>query len=136
MYYIPYNTRLRDFSRKLRNHSTKGEVFLWMQLRAGKMEGYQFNRQKPLNNFIVDFYCGALNLVIEVDGKYHLAPAQVVRDRWRQGILESYNLNFLRFSEMAVRHRMESVLQEIRLYIRHYEMIHPELKERISRYRK
>ncbi len=136
MYYIPYNTKLRNFSRNLRNHSTKGEILLWMQLRAGKMCGYQFNRQKPLGNFIVDFYCGALNLVIEVDGKYHLAPAQVVKDRWRQGILESYHLNFLRFPEMAVRNRMDSVLQEIHLYIRHYEMIHPELKERKSRYLK
>ena len=136
MYYIPYNTKLRNFSRKLRNYSTKGEVFLWMQLRAGKMQGYQFNRQKPLRNFIVDFYCGALNLVVEVDGKYHLAPAQVVRDRFRQRILESYNLNFLRFPEMDVRNKMYWVLEEIRLYIRHYEMIHPELKERRSRYLK
>jgi very-short-patch-repair endonuclease len=70
MYYLPYNKNLKAFSRKLRNNSTLGEILLWKQLRAGSMDGYTFNRQKPLGNYIVDFYCKPLNLVIEVDGGY------------------------------------------------------------------
>jgi hypothetical protein len=49
MYHLPYNQNLKEFSRKLRNNSTLGEMLLWKQLRAGKMKGYTFNRQKPLN---------------------------------------------------------------------------------------
>ena len=68
VWYLPYNKDLKAFSRHLRNNSTLGEVLLWMQLRAGQLKGYKFNRQKPLGNYIVDFYCKRLNLVIEVDG--------------------------------------------------------------------
>jgi very-short-patch-repair endonuclease len=71
VYYLPYNKNFRHFSRKLRNNSTLEEILLWKQLRAGHMKGYTFNRQKPLNNYIVDFYCKPLKLVIEVDGGYH-----------------------------------------------------------------
>ncbi len=69
--YLPYNKNLKQFSRDLRNNSTLGEILLWQKLRARSMMGYQFYRQKPLENFIVDFYCQALKLVIEIDGGYH-----------------------------------------------------------------
>ena len=69
--YIEYNKDHKDFSRTLCNNSTVGEILLWDQLKAKRMLGYQFNRQKPLGNYIVDFYCKKLNLVIEVDGYSH-----------------------------------------------------------------
>ena len=56
MWYLTYNTNLKEFSRQLRNHSTMGEILLWKKLRAGTMMNYSFNRQKPLNQYIVDFY--------------------------------------------------------------------------------
>lgn len=136
MLYLPYNTNLKDFSRQLQNHSTLGEILLWKQLRAGSLLNYQFNRQKPLNNYIVDFYCKPLNLVIEVDGSYHYQPEQRVKDEERQKILETMGLNFLRFSEMQVRKDMELVLRALENYILEYEAKHPEIKERPSRYRK
>jgi len=71
MTYIPYNKKLNEFSRKLRNNSTLSEVLLWDYLRAGKIKGFKFNRQKPLLNYIVDFYCKELMLVIEIDGDSH-----------------------------------------------------------------
>lgn len=100
------------------------------------MMDYQFNRQKPLDKYIVDFYCKPLNLVIEVDGSYHGEPDQVVKDEERQRILESMNLNFLRFTEMQVRKDMEWVLKTIEGYIIDYEANHPEIKQKYSRYRK
>jgi len=102
MYYLPYNKNLKQFSRDLRNNSTKGEVLLWNVLKGGKIKGYTFNRQKPLRNYIVDFYCKPLNLVIEVDGLYHLNPEVAVKDQERQQILEQLNLTFLRFTEQEV----------------------------------
>lgn len=89
------------------------------------MMNYTFNRQKPLNRYIVDFYCKPLNLAIEVDGEYHNEPAQIIKDKERQQILESLSLNFLRFSEQQVRKDMEMVLKRIETYILEYEEKYP-----------
>lgn len=121
MYHLPYNKNLKLFSRKLRNHSTLGEVLLWKQLRAGSMKGYTFNRQKPLGKYIVDFYCKALQLVIEVDGGYHFEEEQKVKDKERQSVLEDMGLHFLRFEDEQVRKDMDVVLRKIEAYIEDYE---------------
>ena len=118
MYYLPYNNNLKLLSRKLRTTSTIGEILLWKQLRAKSMMGYQFNRQKPLGNFIVDFYCKKLNLVIEIDGKYHGSEKQYLDDIRRQNELEELKINFLRFMEMDVRKDMLGVLRVIENYIK------------------
>jgi very-short-patch-repair endonuclease len=135
MWYLPYNMNLKEFSRQLRNHSTLGEILLWKKLRAGSIMCYSFNRQKPLGRYIVDFYCKPLNLVIEVDGGYHNEPMQVIKDTERQQILESMNLNFLRFSDQQVRKDMEMVIKTIQDYILDYEEKHPEVKMQPNRYR-
>ena len=80
MWFIPYDRNLKDFSRQLRNNSTAGEIALWKKLRAASLCGYTFNRQKPLDRYIVDFYCKPLNLVVEIDGGYHFEPEQVLND--------------------------------------------------------
>jgi len=121
MYWLPYNKNLKEFSRKLRKNSTLGEILLWQQLRAGSIKKYTFNRQKPLDCYIVDFYCKPLKLVIEVDGSYHLEDEQKVKDDERQKLLEKMGLNFLRFSEQQVRKDMDMVLKEIKKYILRYE---------------
>ena len=78
------------------------------------MMNYTFNRQKPLNRYIVYFYCKPLNLVIEIDGAYHFEPEQKVKDNKRQKVIEEMNLNFLRFSEQQVRKDMDIVLKKNR----------------------
>ncbi len=70
--FIAYNKKLKGISRALRNNSTLAEVLLWNELKSGKMRGYKFNRQKPLKNYIVDFYCKKLCLIIEIDGDSHI----------------------------------------------------------------
>ena len=82
-----------------------------------KVCGYTFNRQKPLGNYIVDFYCKPLKLVIEVDGGYHFEEEQKIKDRERQRILEEMDLHFLRFHDEEIRTDMLQVLQKIRAYI-------------------
>jgi very-short-patch-repair endonuclease len=68
---IPYNPKLKMLARQLRNNSTKAEVKLWMELRGDKMLGYDFHRQKPIDNYILDFFCYELMLGIETDGFTH-----------------------------------------------------------------
>jgi very-short-patch-repair endonuclease len=86
--FLPYNKRNRQLSRNLRNNSTLSEVLLWNELKAGKIKGYKFNRQKPLDNYIVDFYCKKLNLVIEIDGETHIDKEK--DDLIRQDKLEKF----------------------------------------------
>lgn len=76
-----------------------GEILLWKQLSARKCCGLQFNRQKPLGKYIVDFYCKAVNLVIEIDGYRHRFENIYKKDISRQKDLEAMGLTVLRFSE-------------------------------------
>ncbi|MEQ9405132.1 MAG: DUF559 domain-containing protein [Cyclobacteriaceae bacterium] len=121
MYFLPYNKNLKQFSRNLRNQSTLSEVLLWQELRAGGLRGYKFNRQKPLNRYIVDFYCKKLNLVIEVDGESHYHDLAPVRDRQRQQILEDMGVSFLRFDDWDVKRNMAFVLGTIDGFIDDFE---------------
>ena len=121
MKHIPYNKDLKEFSRELRSNQTLGETLLWTQLQRRQVRGYQFNRQKPLGNYIVDFYCKKLQLVIEVDGNSHHFEETSVRDVQRQRILEEKGLKFFRFTEHDVRKSMDDVLRQIEQFIDNFE---------------
>ena len=121
MFFLPYNKNLKEFSRDLRSHSTLSEILLWQKLRASQFRGYAFNRQKPLGNYIVDFYCLKLNLVIEVDGNSHFFEESVMEDQDRQKVIERMGVNFLRFSDLEVKRSMPSVLEEIGYFIDDFE---------------
>ena len=76
--YYAYNSRLQPFANDLRHRMTKAEACLWKYaLRAGTRMGYSFRRQRPVLNFIADFMCKELMLVIEVDGIYHSWPETI-----------------------------------------------------------
>ena len=121
MYYLPYNKNLRDFSRYLRKNSTLSEILLWNELKNEKMLGYQFNRQKPIRRYIVDFYCKKLNLVIEIDGCSHGFEEVYLNDIKREEILKSIGLKFLRFDDMEVKLNRNNVLRVIEDYIKNFE---------------
>jgi very-short-patch-repair endonuclease len=80
---IWYRKDLREKSRELRKKSTVGEELLWKRIRRRAVMGYQFHRQVPMLNFIADFYCHELDLVVEVDGDYHLHPDTQDYDNYR-----------------------------------------------------
>jgi very-short-patch-repair endonuclease len=67
---IPYNPKLKSLARQLRKNSTLAEVLLWQNIKT-KSYGYEFHRQVPIYEFIVDFYCHELHLAIEIDGNTH-----------------------------------------------------------------
>ncbi len=112
---IYYNPKLKSRARELRNNSTLSEVLLWNQLKARKMKGYQFMRQKPIGNYIVDFFCSKLKLAIEIDGESHIHKVEY--DKKRQQELEAIGLSFLRFSDLDVKSNLNGVLQMIEKWI-------------------
>jgi very-short-patch-repair endonuclease len=114
---IPYDPKLKQLARTLRNDSTLGEILLWKELNSKQLFGYDFHRQKPLLNYIVDFYCYELNLVIEIDGRYHDHEEQYKLDISRETELAKYNLTVIRFTEMEVRKDMTNVLRAIEQHI-------------------
>ncbi|MER2997799.1 endonuclease domain-containing protein [Pontibacter populi] len=102
-------------ARQLRNNSTLSEVLLWQELKGSKMLGFDFHRQKPLDNFIVDFYCSELKLAIEIDGDSH--NYSFAKDTARQQQLESFGIYFLRFTDFEVKQNMPNVLRTIECWI-------------------
>src|SRR5699024_466490 len=113
---IYYNPKLKPFARRLRKNSTFGEVLLWNELKKRQMSGYQFMRQKPIGEYIVDFFCSELKLIIEVDGEAS-HRFKLTEDSERQQWLEEYGLHVLRFDEKEVRSDMASVLQALKYWI-------------------
>ena len=117
---IYYNPKLKPLARKLRNNSTLSEILLWEELKNRKMLGYRFLRQKPIGEYIVDFFCNKLRLVIEIDGNSHNEES-FENDMTRQAWLESIGLSVLRFDDLEVKKDMENVLMAIEGWIRNLE---------------
>jgi very-short-patch-repair endonuclease len=118
---IPYNPRLKLLARELRNNSTKTEIMLWKELK-GKFAGkYDFHRQKPLDNYIADFFCYELKLVIELDGITHEWEETQKKDFIKECRLNELGLNVLRFDDDEVYDRFEQVLQTIHEYVAGFE---------------
>ncbi len=108
---LPYNPNLKERSRRMRNDQTPMERKLWSRFLRGLP--VQFYRQKPLNHYIVDFYCAKKKLVIEVDGDSHFTPEAREADALRTSVLESYGLRVVRFTNHEVRANFESVCERI-----------------------
>lgn len=121
--FVRYNPRLKEFARQLRRKSTLSEVLLWKQLKGKQMMGYDFHRQKPVDEYIVDFYCPTLKLAIEIDGASHAFKEQ--EDKKRQARLEKLGIRFLRFDDLDVKFQMEKVLETIRRWIREHSSNKP-----------
>ena len=110
---INYNPRLKEFARKLRNDSTQSEIRLWKELQNKQCYGYKFTRQKPIGNFIVDFFCNKLKLVIELDGFSHGFEEVIEKDKIKQTFLENLGLKVIRFDDKEVMTDINNVLRVI-----------------------
>ena len=82
---LKYNPDLKQIARKLRAEMTGSELLLWSRLRRKQLRGVQFYRQKPIGNYIVDFYSPKAKLVVEVDGSQHLDVNRAEQDAERDG---------------------------------------------------
>lgn len=113
-----YNKYLKGFSRDLRNKSTKTEILLWRAvLRAKKMRGYSFRRQRPIGNFIADFCCLPLKIVIEVDGYTHEIPEVIRKDAEKDRFLEAEGFVVLRVLDADVLEDLNGVKERIEDFV-------------------
>ncbi len=110
---LPYNKDHKDRSRDLRSNMTEAERALWSKLRRKQLLGLQVYRQKPIHQYIVDFYCPKAQLVIEVDGGQHWQPDHAEQDRERDAVLEQVGLRVLRFSNHEVLKQLDQVVATI-----------------------
>lgn len=108
---LPYNSKLKEKARYLRNHSTLAEVLLWNQIKGKKISGYDFHRQKPIGNYIVDFYSPDLQLAIEIDGVSHLDKYNY--DRKREDELLQYGISIIHFRDDEVKGHIDLCIEQI-----------------------
>ena len=104
---IPYNPKLREYAKELRNNSTLCEILLWEQIK-NKALGVEFKRQVPILEYIVDFYCQEIRLAIEVDGSIH--DFRYIEDAQRQREMEKYGITFIRFTNKEIKYNMFGVI--------------------------
>jgi len=110
---LKYNPKLKDNARTLRSGMTDCEQQLWSRLRRKQVLDVQFYRQKPIGDYVIDFYAPKAKLVVEVDGSQHLEPAQMDYDRRRTTFLESQGLRVLRFDNRQVLQELDGVMEAI-----------------------
>ncbi len=105
---LPYNPDLKNLARKLRRAGNLAEVLLWEQIKNRKFKNYDFDRQKIIGNYIVDFFCVNCNVVIEIDGGSHEYKQE--RDIERDAVLTGLGLEVIRIPDRDVRKNMSGVL--------------------------
>lgn len=120
---IPYNPALKELARILRNNATKAERVLWHSLNGKQCFGYDFHRQKPIGNYIVDFFCQELMLAIEVDGVSHNQESVQIKDRQKQEFLNSIGIAVLRFQDSDIYPENRDTLRAIEEYVIEFEKL-------------
>ena len=112
---IPYRSDLVEKARKLRYNATTGEKRLWKYISRKQIHGYDFDRQTPIDAYIVDFFCKRLRLAIELDGQYH--DFKVEYDERRQNRIQRFGVKVIRFEEKAVLEDIDPILEEISYWV-------------------
>src|SRR4030066_881542 len=111
---INYNPELKELAKTLRNNSTKAEIKLWSYLKGNQLMGHDFHRQKPIDDYIADFFCNTLMLAIEVDGYTHGFDEIIERDKKKEDRLNEIGITVLRYRDDDVKKNIEGVLENIR----------------------
>jgi very-short-patch-repair endonuclease len=111
-----YNKKHKHLARELRKEGTQGEQILWAEvLRAKKFYGYQFNRQFPIDDYIVDFICRKVRLIVEVYGYSHRFKSS--EDKERDDTLSQLGYTMVRFSEQEVRRDLNNVIRVLESHL-------------------
>ncbi len=112
---LPANQALRSRARALRKAGVLSEVIFWRQVRANNFWKIDFDRQRIIGSFIVDFYVKSLGLIIEIDGASHNDKEEY--DAMREEFLVNLGLIVYRISDFRVKHDLENVMTELERFI-------------------
>ena len=112
----------------LRNNMTLAEILLWTRLKDKQLLGYDFHRQKPIDEFVMDFFCPKLFLAIEIDGDSH--EWKLERDSQRQRDIEKFGVRFLRFSDEEVKTNLEDVVDAIADWIENHGVLQTDQEDK------
>jgi len=118
---IPYNPKLKELARQHRNRSTQSEIRLWSRLKGKRMFDYDFHRQKPIGNFILDFFCHELMLGIELQGLTHDWEEVQEKDKVKMTEMEKLGITVLRFNDEDVMKDIDNVLLQIVAFIENFD---------------
>jgi len=111
-YDLPYNAALKQRAKELRKAGNLSEALLWMQLNKKQLGGLDFDRQKIIGNYIVDFYCGQQHIVVEIDGDSHDEKEEY--DLKREQYLNSLGLRVIRIYDIDVKTNLEGVMEYLK----------------------
>ena len=110
---VPVPTELLIFAKQLRQGQTDAERLLWQVLRGRNLKGFKFRRQHPVGGYILDFYCHAAHLAIELDGGGHNSDEQKLYDEERTKVMNGAGIKVIRFWNHDVLNSLEAVLEDI-----------------------
>ena len=96
---------------------TLPEILLWSKLRSKQLDGYKFRRQQPIFDYVVDFYCHELKLIIEVDGEIHFRKEQINFDENRDKLLKINGYYIFRLTNFEIQTDLETSVNKLRSYI-------------------
>lgn len=105
---LPFNPELKQRARKLRQAGNLSEVLLWNQIKKKQLLGLDFDRQKIIGNYIVDFYCAELKVALEIDGDSHINKAEY--DSRRDTYLKSLGLTVIHVTDEDVKRNLAGVM--------------------------
>jgi very-short-patch-repair endonuclease len=106
--------QLMENRRQLRNNPTSAEAELWKELRGSQLQGRKFRRQHSVGPYILDFYCPAEHLAVEVDGAEHYTAEGAANDAERTAFLETHQIQVIRFENEEVLRDLDMILEKIR----------------------
>jgi very-short-patch-repair endonuclease len=115
---IHYNRKKeKPLRKRLRKRQTNAEIILWQALRGKKIKDLRFKRQYSIDCYVIDFYCPAKKLAIEIDGEIHNKSEVKNNDENREGYLKQFGITFLRFKNQEVEKELKKVLFRINKYL-------------------
>ena len=111
--YFGAKPEIFKLAKKLRKIQTEAEKLLWSRINKNQIIGLQVRRQHPINQFIADFYCPKIKLIIEVDGSIHEIPEYQTHDIGRSEILNDFGITVIRFTNEQILNEIDSTIEQI-----------------------
>jgi very-short-patch-repair endonuclease len=109
-----YNkTKNKEKRRDLRKAQTKEELIFWAHVKDRRFHGYKFRRQYSIGNYVADFYCPELKLVVEIDGGQHYEKSIIEKDLLRTGFFEGLGIKVKRYTNVDIKNNLAGALDDL-----------------------